>query len=118
MNTLLLDPVAWDLILDSNFNIAMASNPYSIAQDAASAIRTFQGEVYYNGNLGIPYFDQILGKNQNVAVAILAAQAEQAAETVPEVVSARTTALYYDNRTLSGVVEIIDTTGAANNVSF
>jgi hypothetical protein len=44
VNTLLLDVSSWDLCLDAAGNIAMASNPYSIAQDAASAIRTFAGD--------------------------------------------------------------------------
>ncbi len=50
-----LDTVAWDLTVDTTGNIAVASNPYSMAQDAASAIRTFQGEVYYDTTLGIPF---------------------------------------------------------------
>lgn len=116
MNTLLLDPVGWDLMLDSNGNIAMASNPYSIAQDVASAIRLFIGELYYNINKGLPYFEQILGKSNPEA--IMKSQAEIAALTVPEVVQAKCIALYLNNRVLSGTVEIIDTTGASQNVSF
>ena len=43
MNTLLLDTLRWDLCLDVHGNIAVASDPYSVAQDVASAIRTFSG---------------------------------------------------------------------------
>ena len=41
MNTLLLDQTAWDLVLDSAGNIALAAVPYARAQDVASAIKTF-----------------------------------------------------------------------------
>lgn len=121
MDTLLLLPSSWDLCLDSSGNIAMASNPYSIAQDVASAIRLFFGELYYDSSKGVPYFSQILGASDlNDAVLIMSAQAELAALTVPEVVQAKCTALFYNNttRTLTGTVEIIDLAGTAQNVSF
>ena len=118
MNTILLDPSAWDLVLDSNYNIAMASNPYAIAQDVASAIRTVAGEVYYDTTQGLPYLTQILGQDRDTALSIFISFAETAALTVPEVVDARVTQLYYDNRKVTGVIEIIDTTGAANNTQF
>ncbi|AJJ19826.1 hypothetical protein [Yersinia intermedia] len=54
-NTLLLDRTAWDLVLDANGDIAMASLPYSIAQDVASAIKTFIGECWYDTSQGVPY---------------------------------------------------------------
>jgi len=63
MNTLYLLPDTWDLVLDSSANIAMATNNYSLAQDAASAIKTFYGEAYYDTTLGIPYKTLILGEN-------------------------------------------------------
>ena len=40
-STLLLDPDTWDLTVDNNGNIAVAAPPYAVAQDVASAIRTF-----------------------------------------------------------------------------
>lgn len=116
MDTLLLDPVAWDLLVDSNGNIAMASNPYSIAQDVASAIRLFAGELYYNTSKGVPYFDSILG--QSNAAAAIKIQVEKAAMTVPEVVQARCTELYNTDNVWTGTVEIIDQTGAAQNIQF
>jgi hypothetical protein len=116
MNTLLLDPAGWDLLLDSSGNITMASNPYSIAQDVASAIKLFYGELYYNTNKGIPYLQKILG--QSNPELIMKIQAEKAALTVPEVVQAKCTSLSITNRVLTGVVEIIDTTGASQNIQF
>jgi hypothetical protein len=35
-------------VLDAEGNIAVASEPYSLAQDAASAIKTFAGEVFWD----------------------------------------------------------------------
>ncbi len=93
MNTLLLtlpgpDPIAdpgWDLTLDASGNIAVATGRYAIAQDVASAVRTFQGEVWYDTAFGVPYWQQILGylpslqfmKSQFIAVGM----------TVPNVAS-------------------------------
>ena len=62
MRTLLLDRTAWDLVLDANGNIACATEPYQIAQDVASAIRTFRGECFYDTTLGLPYWSNILGQ--------------------------------------------------------
>jgi len=115
-NTILLDPITLDLLVDSNGNIAMASPPYSIAQDVASAIKLFYGELYYNTSKGVPYLTQILGQSNSAA--IMKAQAEKAALTVADVVKAKCTAIYINNRVMTGTVEIIDTAGAAQNISF
>lgn len=61
MDSLLLDRTRWDLVLDANRNIAVASVPYSTAQDVACMVRTFLGEVYYDTQKGLPYFQEILG---------------------------------------------------------
>ena len=62
MDTLLLDVAAWDLVQDALGNIAVATEPYSLAQDAASAIKTFLGECYLDTTYGIAY-GLILGRN-------------------------------------------------------
>lgn len=116
MNTLLLDRTIWDLCLDASGNIAMATNPYAIAQDAASAIRTFQGEVWYDTTQGVPYFDQILG--QYPPIALMRAQFVAAALTVPETVSAVCFLDAVLNRRLTGQVQIMDTSGATSAVAF
>jgi len=61
MDTLFLNPDTWDLVVDAHNNIAVAANPYALAQDAASEIKTFSSECYYDTAKGIPYFEQILG---------------------------------------------------------
>lgn len=81
MKTMLLDQTLWDLVVDSAGGIAIASDPYSIAQDVASACRLFLGEAYYDTSLGIPYFQQILG--QSPPLNIIKAQLAAAASTVP-----------------------------------
>jgi len=116
MNTLLLDRTAWDLCLDANGDIAMASNPYAIAQDVASAIRLFAGELWYDTTQGVPYWQQILG--QFPPLALLKQAIANAALTVPEVVQARCLIASFSGRTITGQVQVIDTTGASHNVSF
>lgn len=116
MDTLLLDTSLWDLFLDASGNIAVATEPYAIAQDVASAIKLFLGELYYDETKGLPYFDQILGEYPPAS--LVQAQVVAAALTVPDVVKARCVGLELSNRGLSGTVEVIDTTGVAQNVSF
>ena len=116
MDTLLLDQSAWDLMLDASGNIAMATEPYAIAQDVASAVRLFAGELWYDTSQGIPYFENILGKRPPLQY--IKAQVEKAALTVPSVVSARCLFAAFKSRKLTGQIQIIDTTGASNNVQF
>lgn len=116
MDTLLLDTDLWDLCLDASGNIAMASNPYAIAQDVASACKLYLGELWYNTDKGIPYTDQILGHSPPLS--LVKSDLETAALSVPEVVEARAVGLQISNGQLTGTIEFIDSTGQANNVSF
>lgn len=116
MKTLLLDQVAWDLVLDVNGDIALASDPYSQAQDAASEIRTFRGEVYYAPLRGIPYFDRILGRP--LSISYFRAQMVAAALTVPGVVSAVCYLSGVSGRSLSGQVLITNTDGSTQLAAF
>lgn len=115
-NTLLLDQSVWDLVLDANGNIAMASSPYSIAQDVASVIRTFLGECWYNTSLGLPYWTEILGKFP--AVQLITSKIEAAALTVPNVVKAKASITSFENRKLNGQILILDSDGTNNTISF
>lgn len=103
-STLLLDRTTWDLVLDSAGNIAVASEPYSLAQDAASAIKTFQGECYWDTSIGIPYLSQIFGKNPSLSQVkgLLVA----AALSVPDVASAQVFLVSAGTRQLSGQVQV------------
>lgn len=106
MQTLLLDPETWDLVVDAQGNIAQAVDPYSQAQDAASAIRTFQGEQIYDTTLGIPYKEQILGKA--VPLSLMKALFVKAALTVPGTAAAVCYISSFVNRKITGQVQIIN----------
>lgn len=116
MATLLLDTAAWDLVLDAAGNIAVATEPYSHAQDAASAIKLFQGELFYDLNQGIPYFQQILGKFPPLS--LVKARMVAAALTVPGVVSAKCFITKFDQRKISGQVQVTDAKGNTSAASF
>lgn len=115
-NTLLLDRTAWDLVLDSNGNIALASPPYALEQDVASAVRLFLGELWYDTTKGIPYFEEILG--QLPPVSLFTSYIEKAALTVPGVVSARCVISSFQNRAISGEIQFIDDSGRGGSVVF
>lgn len=116
MRSLLLDRTAVDLVIDAAGNIAVADEPYRIAQDVACAIRLFAGECWYATQNGIPYNTVILG--QWPPVSLVKAQLVKAALTVPGVVSATCTLLSLDQRTFTGQVLVTDTSGATQTVSF
>jgi hypothetical protein len=115
-NTLLLDADLWDLCADANGNIAQAAPPYALAQDVASAIKTFLGECWYNTLIGIPYFAQILGKTPPVGV--FKAYMVAAALTVPGVVSATCTITAFQNGTITGQVTFTDSNKRPQTVRF
>lgn len=102
MNTLLLHPTAWDLLVDASGNIALASNPYAISQDVASACKLALGELWYNTDKGIPYFQSILGYRPSISQ--LKKEFEQATLSVPEVSTASVNINQYQDRNLSGNV--------------
>lgn len=116
MKTLLLDRTAWDLVLDTNGNIACASDPYSIAQDVASAVKTFLGECWYDATQGLPYWQSILG--QLPPASFVQAKIVTAAMSVQNVASASVTNLGFSNRVLSGDIEVTDITGNTSTVTF
>lgn len=114
--TWLLDQSAWDLVLDTNGDWAVASAPYSVAQDVACAIRTFLGENWYDTTQGVPYWQQILG--QLPPLSFVRKTLENVALTVPNVKKARVLFASFSDRELTGQIQIIDTDGMAANVSF
>src|SRR5258707_280990 len=106
MNTLLLDTATWDLVVDSAGNIALATEPYALAQDAASACRLFQGELWYDINQGIPYFQApILGAMPPLS--LLRKSYEPAALGAPDVESFKVfIAAIGGARVVSGQVQV------------
>lgn len=116
MNTMLLDRTAWDLVLDAAGNIALASKPYAVAQDVASAIKLFKGELFYNTRPGVPYWEEFLGHRPPLA--LVREHVRRAAMTVPEVASARCTLTSFTDRALAGYVEITLQDGTKQTVGF
>jgi hypothetical protein len=118
MNTLLLDLDSWDLTV-VNGNIALATGKYAIAQDVASACRTFRDEVWYDLSQGIPYLlrgtnvsgAEILG--QNPPVQYIKYQLVTTGETVPDVTSITCYLTGPDKATrqLGGQLQIFDDLG-------
>lgn len=116
MNTLLLDRAAWDLVLDAAGNIALAQPAYALAQDVASAVRLFKGELYYAPGKGIPYFEDVLGHMPPES--LIKQHMVDAAEGVHGVTTARVILSALSDREVSGQVQFIDETGAENGVVF
>lgn len=115
-DTLLLDQTAWDLVLDANGNIAMASPSYSLAQDVASAVRTFLGEVWYSTIIGVPYWQEILGKLPPAS--LLTEIMNQQALTVPGVVTVQTVVQSFSGRNVGGQIQFVDASAATTVVNF
>lgn len=115
-STLLLDTELWDLAVDTAGNIAVSTEPYSQAQDAASAIRTFSQEVYYDTSIGIPYFTEILGFSPPVS--LMKAYFNEAALSVPGVATSQCFITEFTDRVVRGQVQITNTDGQASAAGF
>lgn len=116
-STLLLDRTTWDLTLDASGNIAVATDPYSLAQDAASAIKTFAGEVYWDTTLGLPWLTSILGKNPSLSQ--LRSYFVAAAMTVPDVASAKCFIRSISGRRVSGQIQVTSSSsGLVSSAEF
>lgn len=100
----------WDITLDPAGNLTLTDPDSSIAQDVASAIRTFRGECWYGTSLGLPYFEAILGRRPPRSLVV--EQIQQAALTVPDVASASVTFLGLKDRVLTGAVLVTRATSA------
>lgn len=116
--TILLDTATWDYTVDAAGNWALASEPYSRAQDVASAIRLFEGELWYDKTQGVRYKTKILG--QSPPLTVFQELMVQAALTVPGVVSAECIVSSYDfaTREIDGQVQFKDVDGNTGSVSL
>jgi hypothetical protein len=116
MKTLLLDTVKWDLVLDVNGNIALAEEPYALAQDAASAIRTRFGEPWYNTTIGVNY-DALLGHAPNIPLMKSEFESE-ALTTVPGIKQAKCFITSFVERRIQGQVQTTDKNGNISAAAF
>jgi hypothetical protein len=112
---LLLDIATWDLTLDAYGNVALADDPYAIAQDVACALRLFSGELWYDVTQGLPYLARILGHWPPAG--LIKAQFEAAALAVNGVAVANVFLTGLRNRQLSGQVQITMTSGATATIA-
>lgn len=113
--TMTLDPATWDLTLDAGNNISLTAPPGSLAQDAASAVKTFQGECFFDTTVGVPWLQQIFGRPLNLP--LLKAQLADAAETVPGVASAQVFISSFAGRAVSGQVQVAQQSTGQTSVS-
>lgn len=123
MSTIYLDPDTWDLTLDVSGNIAVvgliqgpAYAAYALAQSAANQIKLFQGEQYYDVTQGVPWWQQILGKLPPLA--LVKAKLAEAAASVPGVVRATVFISSFNNRVVSGQVQVTDSLGNVGAANF
>lgn len=105
---MLLDTSTWDLCVTTGGNIALATLDYAIAQNVACALRLFQGELWYDTAAGVPYLQQILGRN--LPLSLIKAQFVAAALTVPDVASATCFIETVTDRTLTAQVRVTTST--------
>jgi hypothetical protein len=115
MQTILLDR-SWNPVVDSAGNIAVASEPYSQAQDAASEAKLFLGEAYYETTRGVPYWQRFLGMRPPVA--LVKAKLVSAALLVPGVVAARAFVTSLQGRLLTGQLQITNQDGTTGTARF
>jgi hypothetical protein len=115
MDMLYLTP-DWDLTLDSSRNIALCTNPFSLALAASCACRTAVGDLIYAPDDGIPYFTQALG--QLPPLNDIRSMYVAAAMQVPDVVAAQVFFSSFNNRTLSGQLQVTDRAGVITATGF
>ena len=109
MKTLALDRTRWDLVLDLHGNIAVATEPYALAQDAASGARLFRGECWYDTTRGIP---RALALGAQVNIGALRQAYVAAARAVPGVTAATADLVVTPGRVLRGQITVSDAEGA------
>lgn len=95
-------------MVDANGNVAVAAEPYALAQDAASECMARLGEVFFDTTRGVNY-GAILGKQPSIA--FLKAQFVEAALRVPGVASAKCFITSVSGRTVNGQIQITSASG-------
>lgn len=116
MKSLLLAQDTWDLVLDIKGNLAVCTEPYAIAQDVATAVRTQAGDLWYDIATGVPFTPEIFG--EPVRLQYVRQQIEAAALSVAGVTAARCVLATLVDRNLTGQVQVTDNTGATNIINF
>lgn len=108
----------WDIILDSNGDIATTSGRYCDAQNVANATRLFTHDAFLAQTKGIPHFDIDLGVVP--ALSEIRSWYRRAAMGVENIRSASIdiTAVDNDTRTLRGIITAETMQGENVTVEF
>ena len=100
----------------ANNDLAIADDPYSLSQDVASAVKCFKAECWYNTVLGVPYFEEIFGKQPNIT--LINRRVEDAAMSVTGVIAAKCVITKFTQRDLFGQIQFTDKTGVVKYVNI
>ena len=73
---LALDPLTNDLFLRPNGELAVVRDAEAVGQHVRQRLKTFEGEWFLDTTAGVPWLDQILGKNYDPALAEAVVKAE------------------------------------------
>ena len=106
----------WDLGVDAFNNMATNTQGMAVAQDVASAIQLFNGELYFDTTQGVPYFSQVFVPPFNSV--LVSSLLTQAAYTVPNVVQAQAQGVTMSpiTRRVTGTINVVDVNGQALGV--
>jgi hypothetical protein len=99
----------WDLTI-ADGSLVVSSGAAALAQNVATALSTFRGEVWYDTVLGVPWLSQVLARRPSLAFVKGAIAA--AAQAVPGVASVKVFLTGPDaDRVVGGQVQLFSATG-------
>lgn len=105
MNERKLDPVTGDIAVDDGHVVRTSSYEESVMQTVKTYLSTFQGECFTDGNAGVPWFDDILGRDVLYSDYSTQVIKEKILE-VPGVRSVDKVNVTFEGRRLSGNIRI------------
>lgn len=105
MKNLALDPLTGDILIRS-FNLGLTRTPAEhLSQKIENKLKTISGEIFYNPDLGIPYFTRILKKQPNLREVNLFFK--KAIQDIPEVDEILSFVVDYDGTTRTYEVDFV-----------
>lgn len=107
----------WDISLDSNGDLKMATDNYSIAQNSACRCRAFTNDMYFNQKDGVPHFLVDISQRPNISV-VAAAMEKVARGTEGVSEAAMTDIAVSTDRTLEGTIILTLDNGETINVTI
>lgn len=107
----------WDLTLDGDGNLAIATESEAVAQDVASACMVFSGECWFDNTLGIPWKEEVLGKRPTPGY--IAQKMQTEAKKLP-IVDQALASVFFDKtaRRSYGTIRVTDITGTSTQVTL